>query len=321
MSTLLFLLTLMLPMEDSEQLQTSVRVEPPRGKEVKIAVTCDFYPKTLSVGDVLYVQTITKNITQEPLEYFYRKWYPSLANDSRFATYNALVQRNGLSGFGSGISDSMQIETEDGYGMYTPSPPMIYPHKNTLQPGDVITTQFPPCFIPKAREYDKPVWVWDDKTKWEIMLLGFRTWLEGTDGSSRTRTEIHISQELKIKQRPQEELQLIREWSGETANFDSRLLFVNNRHTKQFTAEHWREFEEKLTPGTLRNFIRVQRTLVEISQDENKGKRQAMLDEMLVWINELHQLEKEGLTKRAYELITPVVRVRIFENEIAVPEK
>ena len=84
------------------------------------------------------------------------------------------------------------------------------------------------------------------------------------------------------------------------------------------TFTEWREFEEKLTPGTLRNFIRVQRTLVEIGQNENKGKRQAMFDEMLAWINELHPFEKEGLTKQAYEIVKQN-HTTYFGAEIAVP--
>ena len=121
------------------------------------------------------------------------------------------------------------------------------------------------------------------------------------------------STEMQFKPRPNEELQLIKEWYERTKRFED-LWSVDAP-----TPTEWQEFEEKLSPGTLRNFIRMLRTLTEIAQDENKGKRQEMFDEMLNWLNELHPLEKEGLTLRIRQIVN--ANGELFGNEIVVPAR
>ena len=327
MTTLLFLLTLLAQADDMEPLKTSVEVENVRGREIEIAVTCDFHPQTLSVGDLLYVQAATKNISQELLAYGYNRVISScLVNDSRFFAYDARVQRRGETEFGSGVSDSMEIQPSLA-GMHILGASGAHVG-NTLQPGGMVTTKFPPCFVPKAMEYNKPIWMWDDSAKEEILLFSFRTsfTISPPPGGTayeryahRTEKCVQISQELRIKQRPKEEIQLVMEWSKKTNSFaiDNVFLYYDNGGEFLLTAKQWQEFEEKLTPGTLRNYIRVSRTLVEIAQDENKGKRQEFFNEMLEWINELHPLEKEGLTKRACEIVRE--NTDKFDREIAMP--
>jgi hypothetical protein len=179
-----------------------------------------------------------------------------------------------------------------------------------------------PLLVPTPDQYDRQLWAWNDFGKEERVLLTFITSLhsirkEDSENSRFTGYEpntVAITQELKIKPRSQEELDLIKEWYDKTQKFN---IF---RPANPPTAAEWREFEEQLTPGTLRNHIRVKRTLVEIAQDENKGKRQAMFDEMLEWIDELHPLEKQGLTKQAFEIVRPL-QTMLFGNEINVPEE
>jgi len=321
MTTLLLLLTLLTPLEDSEQLQAHYKISNLRGfEESQIEVFGGVYPKTLVVGDLVYIVVEVKNISQEPLEYCPAVEY--LGQNIRFvrgfAVQNGSVSTDWHRGDSEsiGLSDSPPV-FEEGHWIA-----VSYGIK-TLLPGDSMVCGPQSVFVPTPNNFDKPFWSWEEVGKAEKKRLRFGTSLINTNrrpGAPYLFTEIHgiaITQELIFHPRPNAELQLIKEWFEKTGARNWWRIW----NADSSTAADWREFEEKLTPGTLRNFIRVHRTLVEIGQDESKGKRQAMFDEMLAWINELHPLEKEGLTKRAYELITPVVRVRIFENEIAVPEK
>ena len=322
MTTLLLLLTLLVQAEDAEQLKTSVEIKPPSGKEAQIAITCDFYPKTLTVGEILYVQLDMKNISREPFEYFYFRSSRYFLQDAE----KTAVQRRGERLDGKGFSSAAHGHIS----FFPPDDPMIPYNKHTLQPGGTITIKFLPCFVPSAGEsgiptsaWNAPILTWNDVSEERVLIFSFDFGTSSTP-ISKDEPPVQISQELKFKQRPKEELQLIKEWSEKTNNFSSRLVFFNNRMTEYFTVAQWREFEEKLTPGTLRNYIRVNRTIVEIAQDENKGKRQELFNEMLKWFDTLHPLEKEGLTKRAYEIVEkhydPAgLRRDCFDHEIVLP--
>jgi len=302
-----------------------------------IDVSCEMYPTTLSVGDVMYARITVKNITDIPLE----SYHDAYTHQSVGRSFSPLVwvRRNSSGEFCRGTFAEMVPIYGKRVGIsdsrpFTPAPPrpsQALPGR-VLKPGETETAFFRPFFVPIPDVYDEPVWTWDDLAKEEKMLLGIST-SKGTRGVSeetsprRESCNIHIVQELKIKQRPKEKQQLIKEWHDKTWSWsEDNGTFHNLWYTdegKTLTAEQWREFEEKLTPGTLRNYIRVNRTLVEIAQDENKGKRQELFNEMLKWFDTLHPLEKEGLTKRAYEIVrryeSDSYRVKVFGHEITVP--
>ena len=313
---LLFCLTFMLPLDEPEQLQTYIRVES-YGQEPQIGVFCDIFPKTLTVGDMLYINVTTKNISKKDLKY---KLYlntlgrPYTIGSDGLLLGTVTIHRN---------STEELAGASFGYIVRAAMPPAYSLNIPTciLQSESTMTAYVRPLLVPTPDHYDRPLWVWNDFGKEERVLLTFNTTLysartESTGISAVEKSEtnsVTVTQELKIKPRPKEELQLIKEW------YEKTRWFGNFWRADSPTAMEWREFEEQLTPGTLRNRIHMIRTLVEIAQDENKGKRQAMFDEMLAWINELHPLEKEGLTKQAYEIVRNWVPYANMGNEITVP--
>jgi hypothetical protein len=310
---LLFLLTCLMPMDDSGQLQTYIKVETLRS-ESQIGVSCEVFPKTLTVGDMLYVKAITKNISQEPLEYAIH--FCTLGSDN-FLMSASIQRSNTMGPVGTSFGPIVYPTLNGGYT------PLRVP-TNTLQPGNTLASCPRPFFVPTPNQYDSPLWVWNDLGKEERVLLTIKTLLYSIrmDESANSTIEkrksesyrVEITQELKIKPRPNEELQLIKEW------FERTREWRNIWKADSPTAAEWREFEEKLTPGTLRNHIRMICTLVEIAQDENKEKRKQMFDEMLEWINELHPFEKESLIKRAYEIIKYKPQGYLTFGDITTPE-
>lgn len=294
MTTLLFLLSsLLMPMDDSDQLQTYIRPSlATRGSLIN--ASCEVYPKNLMVGDLLYVKVTAKNISGEALEYLLSDH--TLSSDS-FIFGPVSIMKNSSDGFGLGNSCFIKIY-EPPAGIPMPAPPK----KKILQPDEMIAAGPQPVFLPSPDEYDIPFWLWDDSAKEEKMLLSFSTMLriESDSISMRTGANAAVQQELKILPRSESELQLIKEWYDKTRKFRN---FRSSSGATVPTPAEWREFEEKLTPGTLRNHIRMIRTLVEIPLDENDGKRQQLFDEMLEWIDGLPPLEKEALTNRAYEIV------------------
>jgi len=325
MSTLLFLLTFLLAMDDSEQLQTYIRLSSfmransePFDREKLLSssfdVSCEIFPKILTVGDVVYVKVATKNITQEPIEYDLRSF--GFGNHS-FITGDVFWDKSGSTGFGLGNSD--RIELLPPFPIGTPTPG--YPPKKTLPPDNTLVSGPQAVFVPPSSNYDRPFWAWDDSTDGERILFSFNSILSNVDRDANSillSTSLHsvmVFQELKIKSRPKEELQLIKEWHEKTG-FERGLRYDNTTSPDQ-----WREFEGKLTPGTLRNYIRMIRTLVEIAQDESKGKRQEQFNSMLQWIDGLHPLEKEGLTKKAYEIVKSQRNNTTFWDEITIPQE
>ena len=328
MTTLFFLLAFLMPMNETEQLPTYVKVDfipLTREKlESQIGISCDISPKTLTVGDILYINITTQNISEEPLKYERR--LNTLGRPNTLARPNTLVSAGLLPNIVTVHRNSSMglVGASFGYIVEPTAPPAYKLNESTsiLQPGDTMTAYARPLLVPTPNQYDRQLWAWNDFGKEERVLLTFSTDLksvrtEGTGISAVERSDsysVTIIQELKIKSRPQKELDLIKEWYIKTRGFSSLW------RTDSPIATEWREFEEQLTPGTLRNHIRMISTLVEIAQDENKGKRQAMFDEMLEWIDELHPLEKQRLTKQAFEIVRPL-QTMLFGNEINVPEE
>jgi len=304
MTTLLFALAFTVLTDDSEQLRTYFEPislsgsQPPAIREVveQIGYSCDVFPKTLTVGDRMYIKVAGRNLTRHPLEY---TCDPSTLGADKVGVGYLLtlvsIERNRKEDY---VSRNVTLP---GYI------PGLYP-REVLQPGKTLESNLLPFFVPNPDGYGRQFWVWDDFDKEEKMLLRFRIKLhtyrrEDTDDYTTEKMVLNtvgISQEVLVKPRPTEELQLIKEW------YDKVRLSIPvtpQGLAKCPSPNEWKEFEEKLTPGTLRNYVRMMRILVEIFQDENRGKRQEMVDEMLKWIDELHPLEKEGLTRTAYEII------------------
>jgi len=293
-------------------------------EEKLIEISCEVFPQTLTVGDRLYVKPFTKNISQETLEY--RPIVCTLGADpsvGRFIYSPNPIHTRIRENSSRGLNENLPDEGWENLQIYpgipleqlmpgTQGQVMRLPIK-TLMPGDTLISGTQSFFLPFPGEYDRQFWT--DLSIETIMLLRFRTDLSGrvpTATRPRTPGGVRIYPELKIRPRPEVELQLIKEW------YDKTHQFVNlSPVTGSPKPAEWQEFEEKLTPGTLRNHIRMLRTLVEITQDENKGKRQAMFNEMLKWFDELHPHEKEGLTQQAYEKVKE--RQQRLDNEIALP--
>ena len=322
MTTLLFLLTFLMPMEDSEQLQTYIRLASstrsnaePIGRErtqsSSFDVSCETFPKMLTAGDIVYVKVVAKNITQEPIEYDPR---PFGLGNHNFITGGIFLDKSGSTGFGFGNSDRIALASSS---MVTQR---INP-KMTVQPDKTLISGPQAVFVPPSSNYDRPFWAWDDSIDEERILFNLSSTLSNVDKDANSiilSTSLHsviVFQELKVRPRPKEELQLIKEWHEKTG-FEH-----NTRRDTVTTSEQWREFEGKLTPGTLRNYIRMIRTLVKIAQDESKGKRQELFNEMLKWIGELPPLEKEGLTKKAYEIVKSQRQNTTFWDEITIPQE
>ena len=271
------------------------------------------FPKILTVGDIIYVKVTAKNITQEPINY--DRYSYTLGNDNFIM--GVLLDKSGSTGFGSGNSDRIELLSPFPIGTPTPG----YPPKETLQTGNTLVSGPQAVFVPPPSHYERQFWAWDDSTNEKRTLFSFNNSLSNVDRDANSKilsTSSHhvtVFQELVIKSRPNEELQLIKEWH-EKAGFERGLRYDNTT-----PAEQWREFEGKLTPGTLRNYTRMIRTLVEIAQDENQGKRQELFNEMLKWIDELPPLEKEGLTKKAYDIVKSQRHNTNFWDEITIPQE
>ncbi|MGL6196709.1 MAG: hypothetical protein ACRC2T_18000 [Thermoguttaceae bacterium] len=298
MFTFLTFLMLFAQPVDAEELQTYIRT--PQTREVSINgqtktvvsnidIACEFFPKQLTVGDMMYVKITTKNITDEPLECFFGDG--TLGSDRFISAIIADI--NASNGFGSGKSDVIIISRPP-ICTFGPEPK---PQK-TLQPNDTMVSG-PQCFIlPLPENFDHKLWTWDDLTKEEKILITTNVFLSTFDPASQSlgnkrHNAILILQELKIKPRQKEELNLIKKWYEKTNKFS-----IGSTPDSP-TAVQWLEFEEKLTPGTLRNYIHMVGTIVKIKKTENTEERQKLLDEMSKWTDELNPLEKEGLTKLA----------------------
>jgi len=296
---------------DSEQLRTYVRLigqdsSKPMAERIVIEPlvdgSCEVFPKILTVGDVLYIKATIRNNSQEPLEYTFR---PGALGHERFLIGFAELSKDSSAGFGPEKSDVIPLRTVSVPVGLRPLPPT-----RILSSGSTLISG-PDCvFLPPPGNYDRQSWLRDDLAEGEKILFTVQTSLVIPNAARR----MTIAQELIVKPRPKDELQFIKEWRAKGWTFENLWYSAPPGLT---TAAQWREFEEGLTPGTLRNYIRVNRTLVEIAQDENKGKRQELFNEMFKWFDELHPLEKEGLTKRAYEIV--MAHPSRFDNEIAVP--
>ena len=300
MTTLLFLLSFLVLTDESEQLATYITLHLPvvastegnnTERKSPIEVSCEVFPKTLTAGDALYVRVAAKNISQEPIVYRVAA-EGALGCDFRFFCGHVGLLKGGSSTSVPARVNGFEISLLS-TGVVA-IPPVF---KDTLLPGSVSVSGPQTVFIPPLIYHGQSLWARDDFSKEEKYLMVFGTSLGRLHEEPRKseRYSIRIMQELRIKPRPKEELQLMKEWYGKT------WFYACSRHSDyQPSPDAWREFEEKLTPGTLRNRIRVVRTITDIMQDANKGKRQKMFDEMLKWIDELHPLEKEGLTQYAY---------------------
>lgn len=303
MSILLFWMFFVLQ-EDINQLHTYVTVQ--EKKDVQIDAACEVYPKVLAIGDILYAKITVKNIAQEPLEFV-----PfSRAYEGRSFMKGAIIKE--VSTYYCQGSKG-RVSSTFGSVYY---PALIRPHGNVpkiklLSESNYIVGPGP-LFIPFPDCYSDDFWKFKNFTNDVCVIFAF--------GSMVDMCHISVHQELKIKARPESELQLIKEWYDQTKWYSSSIMpeFLWPQDTSLPTPKQWREFEEKLTPGTFRNYIRMIRSLVEIAQQENRGKRKEQFEEMLKWFDELHSLEKEGLTKRAYEIIRQ--HPSIFGHEISIPK-
>ena len=311
MTTFVILLAFLMS-DDAEQLRTYFEpISLQAGfKETKagehIGYSCDVYPKTLMVGDRMYIQVAGRSNRGHSLEYTLDPY--TLGCDSFQTTVS--IERNSVTAVNEG--------SRQDYIVVRGSPPPDYffrqqqfPRKE-LRPGETLVSNVRPFFMPTPAGYDSQFWAWNDSDKDEKMLMEF--WVElytfhkevADDSVTERRfaNGIKINQEVLIKPRPKEELQLIKEWHDKIWWFSFYGNVSYPLASKQWRETEWQELEEKLTPGTLRNYVRMFRTLREVVQDENKGKHQALFNEnVLKWINELHPLEKKSLTETAYRLI------------------
>ena len=378
MRSLLFVLVCALLIEDAEQLETHVKHYPPFGsrsegvrredgryvKRSPFEISFEAFPRTPMVGDVVYIQASTKNITDEPFRYeFYRvgriaytrhegilgtdpflgsdffamRWDFLLGNDS-FIQEIVTVKKNVSTVPDDGHAETME---ESWINIKLPGtvsqsvlrellmPPRItvtprpggtalqrhmatLRRQKILQPGGTMLSGPDYFMAPFPDDYNEQFW--DSLADEERMTFTFGAGLRIINEKLSNTVDwwnMTCSMEMKIIPRPKEELDLIEKWW-----YDKTKNFENIWSVDSPKPAEWREFEEKLTPGTLRNYVRMIRTLLEMMPDENEGKRQEMFDEMLKWIDELHPLEKEGLTKHAYEIVMNRIGLR---EEITLP--
>ena len=295
----------------------------PVAEERRIEVSCEVFPQTLTVGDKLYVKFSTKNISQETLECFpFRGTLGADPSVGRFINSPVLLYTRICENSSRGLNLSPREEWEE-LQIYPGIPPEqlaglgggYIPIRRlrikTILPADTLISGPQSFFLPFPGEYGRQFWA--DLSTETIMLLSFSTTLDGRVPSKTrliTLGKVHVYPELKIRPRSEAEFHLIKAWYDKTERFENIWSADSPKSCE------WREFEEKLTPGTLRNYARMLHSLVEIAQDKNKGKRQEQFNGMLKWIDELHPLEKEALTEQAYEIVKKRKGLR---DEIATP--
>ena len=253
-------------------------VHPPH---VQLATSLDVFPKTLIAGDILYVKQTWKNISSEPLE------YPSPDRSRHQNTFLWLGDNALESKFADRLPGGI---------------PNLARQKKVLKPGATVE-MFQSFFVPHEKDYDKHVLALNDTGDTEKMMFTFYTSLFTflSDDSENSRIVSHrarIFQELNIKPRPEEELLFIMDCRKR-----GLMPFHGNCDHDHPSLAEWREFENKLTPGTLRNQFRMFRTLFEISRYGTNGNKQDQVEELLKWINTLHPLEKEGLTLLVHQIV------------------
>lgn len=250
-------------------------------------VLAEVFPKEFSTGDHVYA-AITLSNDNNDMEYRLRK-YTNIPPGE--CLINPLIKQSPLGvELPSDLPASFRLKR---LGMDVPKD-IKFPDDpratTTLKKGDKLVFGVNSRAAPSVSEFQEPFWKNLDHDG-KVALLCCDAYLIPAD--------VFVYQEVLVKPRPEAELKSIADW------YEKVDMYENDwpKKLKAATAEEWKEFEEKLSEGTFRNFIHMTRDMVEIACIESFGKRADKFAEMQKWIAKLHPLEAEGLTKRAVEIV------------------
>ena len=292
----------------------TVRFPEGAGSEMLCPFTIDVYPVTFRAGDLVYIRMnfintkdhavfapatrVTGDLKSGILTYYFSdNMIPGRGNEYVWKTYNGMGDLLG--------SASWEKISPNEKGL-TQHEILHYQHTASLKCWDMIK-------------------MGEKEPRWGVKMDGVAPYAQVMEGRLKIvldpklpaqirmpsiLTQLHVIAPhiLCIVPRPPEEMELIETFMENKARRD--LLGLNSGRQFGATKEEMQDFRDKISPGTLKNYIQFHIFLNEFMQgiDEKYiSEYIKVLDEMEQWLGTLHELERECLQIYARWLLTPII--------------
>ena len=170
--------------------------------------------------------------------------------------------------------------------------------EQTMQPADRWIVDYPLLSLPEPKHFDHDFW--------EDILDGSCQFTVTLQGNLRRKISLEGTGELYLRRRPDPEMTFLRELFRESEflrdeareNIDLHrphpsdfgLRIVDEDLIKRLIA-----FEDQLSPGTLRDIVKLTRLMRVLYSSKDAQTRNATISELLQWLDTLPTIQREAL--------------------------